>query len=201
MKKVLGLTILCAAFMCSNAIGQTDTTATDTTTAQPETVQPAQPVPKKNKGDKVYFGGSVILSVGSYTMIGIEPLVGYKLTPKLSVGAKFRYDYIRDSRYQETYETSNYGPSVFARFRFTPSFYGHAEYLNYSYENRIPQDDGSFQSERIWVPYCFVGGGYSKRVGGNTWFNVQVVFDVLQDERSPYSRWEPFYSVGVGVGF
>jgi len=31
--------------------------------------------------------------------------------------------------------------------------------------------------------------------------NIQVLFDVLQNSNSPYNRWEPFYSVGFGVGF
>jgi hypothetical protein len=35
----------------------------------------------------------------------------------------------------------------------------------------------------------------------NTWAYVEVLFDVLQDNNSPYDDWEPFVSVGVGVGF
>ena len=30
---------------------------------------------------------------------------------------------------------------------------------------------------------------------------VEVLFDVLQDPKSPYKPWEPQVSVGVGVGF
>jgi hypothetical protein len=38
-------------------------------------------------------------------------------------------------------------------------------------------------------------------MGRNTALMVEVLFDVLQDDNSPYEDWSPFVSVGVGVGF
>ncbi len=147
--------------------------------------------------EKLYYGGYLNLSFGSYMVIGAEPMIGYKLTPKWSAGIKVRYDYIRDKRYPTTHESSQYGGSVFTRYRLLPQLYVHAEYAAYNYElfNAIGE------SERLWIPFLFVGAGYSQNIGGRTWLNAQVLFDVLQHERSPYNDWEPFYSVGVGVGF
>lgn len=137
------------------------------------------------------------MSFGSYTMIGVYPMIGYKLTPKLSAGVTFNYQWIRDKRFDGTYETSNYGASVFARYRVIPAFYLHAEYLGQNYE--LYNADG--MSERIWVPFLLVGGGVSKMISRNTWFNAQILVDVLDDSNSPYRSWEPWYSVGIGVGF
>ena len=67
--------------------------------------------------------------------------------------------------------------------------------MNYKFYN----DLGG--SERKWVPFLFLGGGMSQPISPNTWFNAQVLFDVLQNENLPYSSWEPFFSVGFGVGF
>ena len=147
--------------------------------------------------DKLYFGGYLNLSFGKYTVIGAEPMVGYKITPKLSAGVKIRYDYIKDKRYSTTYTTSNYGGSVFTRYRIIPALYLHAEYALYNYELFYAFEE----SERKWIPFLFLGAGYSQRLGGNTWLNLQILFDVLQNKNSPYNSWEPFYSVGVGVGF
>jgi hypothetical protein len=61
--------------------------------------------------------------------------------------------------------------------------------------------DALGESKREWVPFLFAGAGYSQRMGGNAWLNVQVLFDLLQSDKSPYNNWEPFYSIGVGVGF
>ena len=60
------------------------------------TEQPVAPKQKLPLKEKLYFGGYVNLSFGKYTLVGIEPMVGYKLTPKFSAGVKFRYDYISD---------------------------------------------------------------------------------------------------------
>lgn len=146
---------------------------------------------------RIYYGGYMNLSFGSYTVIGVEPMVGYKFTEKLSAGVKLRYDYIKDKRYIETYTTSNYGGSLFSRYRFIPQLYAHVEFASYSYE--LFYIDGS--SEREWVPFLFVGGGYSQNLGGNVWLNAQILFDVLESSNSPYDSWEPFYSIGIGVGF
>ncbi len=151
---------------------------------------------KFNK-NKLYFGGYANMSFGSYTVIGAQPLVGYKLTPKFSVGATLSYEYIKDKRYVEDYTTSNYGASVFTRLRILPTLYAHVEFSGMSYDlyNSVGE------SEREWVPFLYVGGGYSQPISKNVWLNAQILFDVINSEKSPYKDWEPYYSIGIGVGF
>ena len=155
------------------------------------------PQPKQDIGQRIYYGGSIGLTFGSYTRIGVYPLVGYKITPKLSAGIKLGYEYIKDNRYATQYETSNYGASLFTRYRIIPQLYAHVEFAGLNYELYNPLGE----SQREWVPFLLVGGGYSQPVGPRTWLNVEVLFDVLQNEKSPYSAWTPIVSVGVGVGF
>lgn len=202
MRKII-LSLLTAGMLISAAAQET--TPIDSTQVEPtppaEQAAPAEETKpaKQSKPlkDKIYFGGNVGLSFGSYTMIGIYPMVGYKLTPKLSAGIKLAYEYIQDKRYTTDYETSNYGGSLFARYRVFQPIYLHAEYATLNYE--LYSFDGS--SEREWIPFVLVGAGFSKSIGGNTWVNAQVLFDVLQSDKSPYREWEPFYSIGIGVGF
>jgi hypothetical protein len=173
----------------------------DTDTTQVSTQQQQQQKPAKKKHPpsykRVYFGGYMSLTVGSYTRIGVYPLIGYKFTPKLSGGVKIGYEYVRDNRFASTYQTNNYGGSIFARYRIIPQLYAHVEYEQINYE--LYNIDGT--STREWVPFLYVGGGYSQPLGGNVWLNAQVLFDVLQDERSPYRRWDPVFSVGIAAGF
>ena len=180
--------ILPVLFLCLCQFSQ----AQDTTAVEPAKTKQSKPLK-----DKIYFGGNIGLSFGSYTMIGVYPLIGYKFTPKLSAGIKLAYEYITDKRYSTNYTTSNYGGSIFTRYRLIPAVYLHAEYatLNYELYNAIGE------SNREWVPFLLVGVGYSQSVGGNVWVNAQVLFDVLQSSKSPYNDWEPFISVGEGVGF
>ena len=152
----------------------------------------------KPKDSRFYYGGYLNLTFGSYTALGIEPLVAYKITPKLSVGTIVTFEYISDKTntgYQSS--ASNYGASLFGRYRVIPQLYFHTEFSEMYYETHQTGGNGT----HYWVPFLFVGGGYSQQLSKNTWLNTQILFDVIQNENSPYKNWVPFYSIGFGVGF
>ena len=146
---------------------------------------------------KLYYGGYINATFGDYTSFGATSLVGYKINPKLSLGAQITYEYVKDKRYYTDYEASNYGLSIFSRYRVVPQLYAHVEFSEMSY--KLYDEFGN--SDRSWVPFLYVGGGYSQPISRNTWFNAQILFDVINHEDSPYKDWEPFYSIGFGVGF
>jgi hypothetical protein len=155
---------------------------------------------------KWYYGGNIGFSFwGDYFYLGVYPLVGYKVTPQLSLGAKIGYAYISDNRYDPfpALKTSNYGASVFTRYRIIPQLYAHAEFAYWSYENITSFNtvQNTYNTERFWVPYLLLGGGFSQNIGPNVWAFAEVLFDVINDENSPYKSGDPFISVGVGVGF
>jgi hypothetical protein len=145
----------------------------------------------------VYYGGNIGLSFGSYFRIAIVPLVGYKLSPKASVGLKLGYEYIEDKRHDPKLTASNYGASIFGRYRVVPQVYLHAEFAYYSYKFKM----SDLESDRTWVPFLYLGGGYIQPVGPNVALFVEVLVDVLQDANSPYKAWDPVVSIGVAAGF
>lgn len=157
----------------------------------------AQNNKNSKKEDKIYYGGGVGLSFGSYTQIAVHPLIGYKITPKLSAGITASYEYFKDTQYTPTYSTYNYGGSLFSRYKITQELYAHAEYANINSE--IYSSSGMLTRE--WIPFLFVGGGYCQQISEHVSLNFQIVFDVLQDSRSPYKSGEPQYGMGIGVGF
>ncbi len=164
-----------------------------------DTLQAKQKYPLK-KGEPVnpvYYGGNIGLSFGDYFRLSVIPLVGYKLSNEASVGMKVGYEYIQDKRHSETTTYSNYGGSVFTRYRFHPQTYAHAEFAYMSYKFKI----SNFESDREWVPFILLGGGFIQPISKNSAFIVEVLFDVLQDSKSPYEKWNPWVSVGVGIGF
>ena len=126
--------------------------------------------------------------------------IGYKITPKFSVGGNIGYSYYN---YHDTdLSTHNYCGSVFGRYKFIPQIYLHGEFVCFSYENQTNDlETREYGIERNWVLYLLLGCGFSQNVGQNVWAYVEILFDVLQDESSPYEEWEPFISIGVGVGF
>jgi hypothetical protein len=153
---------------------------------------------ESQKPSKVYYGGGVGFSFwGDYFRISVEPMVGYKFTPKLSGGLKIAYEYINDSGMSPSSTWHNFGGSVLFRYRIIPQFYAHAEFAYMSYQYSV----GNYTSDRNWVPFLLLGGGYSQQIARNTWAYVQVLFDVIQDDDSPYDSSDPFISFGVSVGF
>jgi len=157
-----------------------------------------------NLESRWYYGGQVGFAFSSnYFSIGFDPLVAYKITPQFSLGAKIGYTYISDDRYEPlpALNTSNYGGSIFSRYRIIPQIYAHAEFAYWSYENAINLTDEGYDTERVWVPYLLLGGGFSQMISPNVWAYAEILFDVLNDTNSPYDEWDPFISVGIGVGF
>jgi hypothetical protein len=199
MKKLLSLFTL-VLFLNIGFAQVADSTQTDNQPKYQKQVQPpkAEKKEKKQSGaKKMFFGGSLGFSFGSVTSIRIYPLVGYKLTPKLSVGVKALYEFNSYDYYGVTQKYNNYGGSLFARFRFIPQAYLHAEYSYVNYEL------SGFNNEkyRVGVPFVFLGAGFSQRIGKSSYAYAEILFDVLNDSNSPYAEWTPFYSVGVSVGF
>jgi hypothetical protein len=194
MKKIILLVLFPVIFAYSQNTGVT----TDTTVqSKPQEISE----PKVNPW---YYGGTVGFNFwGDYFYLSVNPLVGYQLSPKFSIGGKVQYAYINDQRYEGLELTShNYGAGIFARYRPIYQIYLHAEFDYASYENyTIYANPYRAESERNWVPFLLLGGGYVQRIGNNASVYVEVLFDVIQDENSPYEDWDPIISVGGGVGF
>lgn len=147
----------------------------------------------ETRGSRIYYGGSISFDIGSdYTRISLTPHLGYKLSSKVSLGTKVRYEYLNDRRGPFNHDSHNYGGSVFSRYRFIPALYGHAEYSYMSY---------GYNNGRWGVPFLLVGAGYSHPMGDYASFYAEVLFDLINDENSPYDSGSPRLSFGISMGF
>ena len=190
------LFFVCISFLTITISAQSDSTAQK----QSEPVQ--QTEKSQSMGSRWYYGGNIGFSFwNDYFYLSISPLVGYKITPQFSVGAKIGYAYSSDSSVDPTFNTSNYGGSLFTRYRIIPQFYLHGEFAYISYENVYLRPLGGYTTERNWVPFLLLGGGFSQMISPNVWAYAEVLFDVINDSNSPYESGDPFISFGVGVGF
>jgi len=144
----------------------------------------------------VFYGGTIGLSFGNYFRVSVQPLVGYNFNKMFSGGVKLGYEYVKDSRYNPSVTWNNYGASVFGRLRFIPQAYLHAEFAYVNYGAKT----SNLESERVWVPFIYLGAGYIKSISPSTALFIEVLFDVLQDSNSPYDAWQPMISFGVIAG-
>lgn len=149
-------------------------------------------------GDKVYFGGNFGLQFGDQTLIDINPLVGYRLTEKLSVGLTVTYIYLRVKdpyNYYPTYSTNIYGGSVFTRYFLLENIFGHVEgeVLNLEAPDYVRQ---RFVRKNVFGFY--VGGGYRQPMGERSSLNILLLYNLNQDRFSPYQN--PIIRIGFGFG-
>jgi hypothetical protein len=169
--------------------------------AQKDTPQRDAPQPP-DEGSRIFTGGSFALQFGTYTLVQISPIVGYKLTERFMPGISITYLY---SKYNDpsglypSYSTNMYGGSVFGRYFVTQNLFAHLELEVLNMD--VPNATSSYYYtgfHRQNVSSLFVGGGYREAMGGRSSINIMLLYDVIQDLYSPYSN--PIIRIGFGFG-
>ncbi len=162
------------------------------TFAQNDTV----PVSSYTIRDKIFTGGNIGLSFGTLTYIDISPLLGYKITPKFSAGLGVTYIYYKDNIVPNNNSSSIYGGRTFARYLVLENVFAYSEY---EVLNREIYDDVRRKERRVNVGSFFVGAGYQQRIGGNSFMNLMVLWNLNENPYSLYRN--PIIRGGVNIGF
>jgi len=154
-----------------------------------------------------FTGGNLGFQFGDQTFIDVSPLVGYKITEKLSVGLSGTYKYFKYKNFYSnpqnstTYDyTSNiFGGSVFGRYFFFQELFGQTEfeYLNYNHDNY--DASGVKFKESSSITSLFVGGGYRQYISDNAAFDLIVLWNLNETIDSPYQN--PVIRIGFNMGF
>ena len=133
---------------------------------------------------RLYTGGDLGFSFGNITFVNINPIVGYRIDKKWSAGISAKYIYYRERfpEYNWEYSNSMYGGSIFTRYLIGNSFLAHAEFETVNAEVR---EFLSTTLTRKWVPIGLLGAGYRQGLG-NTYLQVLVLYDAINDRNSPY---------------
>ncbi|MBC8047794.1 MAG: hypothetical protein H7Y00_13435 [Fimbriimonadaceae bacterium] len=139
--------------------------------------------------DRLVFGGNFGLSFGNYTFVDLSPLVGYKITKKLTSGVGFTYQfekykdpYNNPFNYVDDYKASTIGGKVFSQYDILYGIFAHAEYelLSIEYEFlETPYETGKFN-----VPGLYLGGGYNLKIGDNSALQIMALYNFLSDQNN-----------------
>ncbi len=144
--------------------------------------------------EKISFGGNFGLGFGSITYVNASPMIGYRLTERLTtgVGAIYSYTHYAKEIYGQAFSTSVLGGSAFARYRVLDNIYGIAEFQTLSLNALDP-----FTNRNIRVPadVLFLGAGYLSQISPRAYVNFAVLFDVIEDVYSPYTN--PVIQAGI----
>lgn len=146
---------------------------------------------------EIYWGLSINARFGRSQGIGLYPMIGYNITPRWSVGGRVGYEFWWRDRFGETLTSHAFSGSLLSRYRLIPQIYAHVEGGAGNYDRIL----FTAEAERVTYPFLFLGGGFSQRTGRRSWLLIEILYEVIQDEYSPYDGGGPVISIGMGVGF
>ncbi len=153
--------------------------------------------------DKLWFGGNIGLGFSSNQfenlfLIGLSPMVGYKITPQFSIGPRidFSYTYFGYKTGPDSKERLNmfsYGIGPFARFKIIESIFIHGEY---QIESRaFPLWTGSgYTRVRDIQSNLFLGVGYN--MGGS---ELVLLYNFYATNRTTY--FQPPFDFRFGFNY
>lgn len=156
---------------------------------------------------RLMIGGSIGLAFGDYTNVDVSPLVGYRFSQLFAAGVainaqygsqRFR-DYYGDTQSRNQYTI--FGGGLWGRVYPWDFLFLHVqpEYNNITVKTTV-YDPKETYKDRYGVPSLLVGGGYTQPISDKAAINVMALYDVLQDNNSPYSS-GLILRVGATVGF
>ena len=157
--------------------------------------------------NKLFFGGTLGLSFGDYTLINVSPQVGYRFNKYLAAGTGVNFIY-SSIRYRYYYSIDDYknnygvaGINVFGRvYPIDYVFLQLQPEANYTW-GKIKFYDGTPDAKlpgKI-IPSLLGGVGGAIPAGRGALI-VLLEYDLLQNDRSPYGT-RAFFNLGYNIGF
>ena len=145
--------------------------------------------------DRLFFGGSFGLMIGSLTDIEISPIVGYYITPRWSAGIGVTYEYYNNkyhwidlrTRIPERFETHIWGGRLFTNYVIVNNvndwiplglnfrIFAHVEYEGLSYEKKFLD---YYATGREILNSFLVGGGLRFPMGKRSSMNLTLLWNL-----------------------
>ncbi len=157
---------------------------------------------KKNAfkwSDNMIFGGNFTFFTSTrYTFIELSPIIGYRISNMILIGAGPVYNYYSQYLYNSRYTFDIYGFRTLGRIYLLEGLFFQTgwDILNrsiYTIQNN------TLQKERMWVQNIWVGGGIRYMVGANSYMFTSILYNLNQNNYSPYPN--PYIQIGFISGF
>ena len=153
-----------------------------------------RPMSEKSFSERLTLGGSAAFQLGTVTLLGGAPQVGYRVNDNLlaGVGVTYYFNRFKDIGYTQHL----YGGNVFARHRLFTRVFAHveSEHINIEAFGPLMPEAG-----RRWVDMLWVGGGYYQGLSDRLGAGVTILYDVTENPLNPYDN--PTFRGGIAFGF
>ena len=145
--------------------------------------------------ERLFFGGSFGLQLGTITDIQVSPVVGLWVLPRLAFAAGPDYRFYKDP----VDRTDIYGGSAYSQFvviqdfnNLIPAgvhagFFLHLEDELLSLESRIWKDP-PYTSDRFFINTLLAGAGISQQIGRRAAFNLMFLWPLNEPLYDIYSN-------------
>lgn len=141
---------------------------------------------------RIFWGGDVGLSFGSYTYVALNPVIGYRITNRISAGTGINYTFARDDYYR--YEGSMYGGNVFASFTLVknigdafPMYEGSGILLYGEYSVINISNYYDFPGTTIkWIGTPLAGIAFQTPVGSKSYMLLMFLYNLNETRLTPY---------------
>ena len=153
-----------------------------------------RPLSERSFRERLTFGGNGAFQLGTITLIGGTPQVGYRVTDNMMVGLGGTYYY---NRWKDIGYTQHlYGGSLWARRKLFARVFAHveSELINIEAFGPLLPEAG-----RRWVDMLWVGGGYYQGVTDRLGAGITILYDINENSLNPYDN--PTIRGGVSFGF
>lgn len=147
------------------------------------------------KKENLFTGGSVTVSFfNRQTVLGANPIFGYKIADFVDAGLSFNVQYAsaRDNYlFNDRIKQTTYGPGVFMRIYPVNILFLQGQFeQNFIRAKYIYPGGSPVEKQNESVSSLLIGGGLAqgREKGGTTFYYISVLFDVLKNKNSPYTR-------------
>lgn len=159
----------------------------------------AQDAPLEPSGfmkERLFTGGGISLGFsGNAFQAGASPVLGYNVASWVDAGIAVNYNY---SSFRDVYAAndklreSTYGGGVFGRFYPVRFLFVHTQFEhNFTTQKYIPVNGQASEKNKVEANSLLLGIGYAGDRypdSGRPFFYISLLFDVLNNEFSPYTR-------------
>jgi hypothetical protein len=161
-----------------------------------------QPATKGFSVQKIFVGGDLGFGFGSYnTYVDVSPLAGYRFNKWLAAGVKLNFNFASQKSYTDPTQNESYtilGGGVFGRIYPLRWLYLQVEPEYNVYSANIKSSGTVLASETHDVVSLLIGGGYVQQISSKAAITFGIMYDVLQNEYSPYYG-IPVFQGGINI--
>ncbi|MBL7697409.1 MAG: hypothetical protein JNK79_04605 [Chitinophagaceae bacterium] len=172
--------------------------------------QDKEEAPGGFRKDKLFTGGSISLGLGNNTFqVGASPVFGYSIARWLDAGiiANYNYTSYRDVvAFNDKLRYTTYGGGAFTRIYPIRFLFAHVQFEhNFIKQKYIPRDAAN-ETHNVDANSLLLGAGIATERypdDGRPFFYLSILFDVLDNDNSPYVRSDgsllPILRAGIQV--